>query len=72
MLPDYRDRNLALGFRVGLIPPGASVVFVDDWVDTGGQLLAARAPADLAGPTGAAPPCSSTPSLTRGSVAMRA
>lgn len=41
--PDYRDRNLALGFRANLLEPGTRVLFVDDWVDTGGQLQAAHA-----------------------------
>jgi adenine phosphoribosyltransferase len=40
--PDYRDRNLALGIRADLLAPGTRVVFVDDWVETGGQLQAAH------------------------------
>ncbi len=40
--PDYRDRNLALGIRAELLSPGTRVLFVDDWVDTGGQATAAR------------------------------
>lgn len=41
--PDYRDRNLAMGIRAKLLAPGTRVLFVDDWVDTGGQLQAAHA-----------------------------
>lgn len=40
--PDYRDRNLALSARASLLDPGTRVLFVDDWVDTGGQLQAAH------------------------------
>lgn len=40
--PDYRDRNLELGIRADLLAPGTRVLFVDDWVDTGGQLQAAH------------------------------
>ena len=40
---DYRERNLELGIRANLLSPGTRVLFVDDWVDTGGQLLAAHA-----------------------------
>jgi adenine phosphoribosyltransferase len=40
--PDYQDRNLRLGVRRDLLPAGSRVVFVDDWIDTGGQAVAAR------------------------------
>ena len=40
--PDYQDRNLELGLRRDLLPPGSRVLFVDDWIDTGGQATAAR------------------------------
>ena len=40
--PDYQDRNLRLGLRRDLLPPGSRVLFVDDWIDTGGQAVAAR------------------------------
>lgn len=40
--PDYRDRNLPMGIRADLLDPGVRVLFVDDWVDTGGQLRAAH------------------------------
>lgn len=40
--PDYRDRNLTLSARASLLDPGTRVLFVDDWVDTGGQLQAAH------------------------------
>ena len=46
--PDYQDRNLALGIRANLLTPGTRVLFVDDWVDTGGQLQAAFAVATMA------------------------
>lgn len=38
--PDYRDRHLEFGFRRGLISGADRVLVVDDWVDTGSQLLA--------------------------------
>jgi adenine phosphoribosyltransferase len=37
--PDYRDRQLRLGFRKSLLTPADRVVLVDDWIDTGGQAL---------------------------------
>jgi adenine phosphoribosyltransferase len=37
--PDYRDRHLSLGFRRGQVQQSDRVLLVDDWVDTGGQLL---------------------------------
>lgn len=37
--PDYRDRHLTLGFRKHLLDGGDRVLFVDDWIDTGGQAL---------------------------------
>lgn len=40
--PDYQDRNLELGLRRDLLPPGSRVLFVDDWIQTGGQAIAAR------------------------------
>lgn len=40
--PDYQDRNLKLGSRRELLPPGSRVLSVDDWIDTGGQATAAR------------------------------
>lgn len=46
--PDYRDRNLELGLRANLLDPGTRVLFVDDWIDTGGQLQAAHAITALA------------------------
>lgn len=39
---DYQDRNLRLGLRRDLLPAGSRVLFVDDWIDTGGQAIAAR------------------------------
>lgn len=37
---DYRGRNLELTLRKRLLTPGARVLIVDDWADTGGQLRA--------------------------------
>lgn len=39
---DYRARSLELAIRADLLAIGTRVPFVDEWVDTGGQLLAAR------------------------------
>jgi adenine phosphoribosyltransferase len=38
--PDYRDRHLEFGFRRGQIRAGDRVLIVDDWAETGSQLLA--------------------------------
>ncbi|WP_426595645.1 phosphoribosyltransferase family protein [Cellulomonas sp. McL0617] len=38
--PDYRDRHLRLGVRRDLLRSGDRVLFVDDWVATGGQVEA--------------------------------
>ena len=35
--PDYHDRHLSLGFRKHLVDGGDRVLFVDDWIETGGQ-----------------------------------
>jgi adenine phosphoribosyltransferase len=40
--PDYQDRNLQIGLRRDLLPSTARALFVDDWIDTGGQAVAAR------------------------------
>ena len=40
--PDYRDRHLTLGFPKELVKAGDRVLFVDDWIDTGGQALGAH------------------------------
>ncbi len=40
--PDYRDRHLKLGFPRRLLDGGERVLFVDDWIDTGGQASAVR------------------------------
>lgn len=40
--PDYRDRQLTLGFPRNLVRGGDRVLFVDDWVATGAQALAAQ------------------------------
>ncbi len=49
--PDYQDRNLRLGLRRDLLPSGSRVLFVDDWIDTGGQAVAARKIVESAGAT---------------------
>lgn len=41
--PDYRDRHVKVGFRRGQVTSADRVLVVDDWVATGGQLLAAQA-----------------------------
>ncbi|HVV22186.1 MAG TPA: adenine phosphoribosyltransferase [Pseudonocardiaceae bacterium] len=40
--PDYRDRNLALGMRGGLLRAGDRALLVDDWIETGSQATAAH------------------------------
>lgn len=40
--PDYRDLHLSLGFPKHLLRASEHVLFVDDWIDTGGQALGAR------------------------------
>jgi adenine phosphoribosyltransferase len=45
------DRNLALGLRRDLLPSTARALFVDDWIDTGGQAVAARKLVDAAAAT---------------------
>ena len=40
---DYRGRNMELSFRASLMTTSDKVLVIDDWADTGGQLLAMRA-----------------------------
>jgi adenine phosphoribosyltransferase len=40
--PDYQDRNLTLGFPKRLLLAGERVLFVDDWIATGGQAVATQ------------------------------
>jgi adenine phosphoribosyltransferase len=40
--PDYHDRQLSLGFPKRLLKTSDRVLLVDEWVDTGGQALAAN------------------------------
>ena len=47
--PDYQDRHLRLGFRRDLVRSGDRVLFVDDWVATGGQVLTVHALVEDAG-----------------------
>jgi len=49
--PDYRDRHLEMGFRKALVKSGDRVLFVDDWIATGGQALTTRALVAEAGAT---------------------
>ncbi len=49
--PDYRDRHLTLGFRKNLIESGDRVLFVDDWMETGGQAAGAHLLVEDAGAT---------------------
>jgi adenine phosphoribosyltransferase len=46
--PDYRNRHLEFGFRRGSISGADRVLIVDDWVDTGSQLLAMHRLVELA------------------------
>lgn len=46
--PDYRDRHLEFGFRRNAIRPADRVLIVDDWADTGSQLLALQKLVNLA------------------------
>ncbi|MGO4536677.1 phosphoribosyltransferase family protein [Leifsonia sp. 2MCAF36] len=48
-VPDYRDRHLRLGLRRSLLTSGDSVLFVDDWVDTGAQSGACRSLVEMSG-----------------------
>lgn len=41
--PDYRDRHLQLAFRKDLLKSGDRVLFIDDWIATGGQAATAQA-----------------------------
>jgi adenine phosphoribosyltransferase len=38
--PDYRDRTLSMGVSRSQLGAGDRVLFVDDWVATGGQMKA--------------------------------
>lgn len=46
---DYRGRNLELGLRKNLLSASDRVLIVDDWADTGGQLLALQKIVALSG-----------------------
>ena len=49
--PDYRDRNLLLGARKDHLTAGQRVLLIDDWIDTGGQAVGARAIVEQSGAT---------------------
>jgi adenine phosphoribosyltransferase len=40
--PDYLDRHLVLGVPHRHLASGLRVLFVDDWIDTGGQAITVR------------------------------
>lgn len=46
---DYRGRNAELGLRKNLLGGSDRVLVVDDWADTGGQLLALQKIVELSG-----------------------
>jgi len=46
---DYKGRNMRLGVRKDLLSSSDRVLIVDDWADTGGQLLALQKIVELAG-----------------------
>lgn len=50
-IPDYRDRNMLLAVRRSQLWPHDRVLFVDDWVDTGGQMIACHSLVEQAGAT---------------------
>ena len=50
-IPDYRDRNMLLAVRRSQVRGGDRVLFVDDWVDTGGQMMACHRLTEQAGAT---------------------
>jgi len=47
--PDYRDRTLRVGARRDLLLAGQRALLVDDWIETGGQAVAARQIVERAG-----------------------
>lgn len=47
--PDYRDEHLRMGLRRTLLKSGDSVLFVDDWADTGAQASACRSLVEMSG-----------------------
>lgn len=47
--PDYRDRTLRVGARRDLLLAGQRALLVDDWIETGGQAIAARQIVERAG-----------------------
>lgn len=46
---DYQGRNMELHARRSLFSPNDRVLLVDDWAETGGQLLAAKTLSEAAG-----------------------
>lgn len=72
--PDYRQRRLVLGFRERHVRAGDRVLLVDDWVDTGAQLLALHGLviAQGAEPVGAAAIVADCPLAVRQHLRLRA
>jgi adenine phosphoribosyltransferase len=46
---DYAGRNMEMGFRARLVTGADRVLIIDDWADTGGQLLALKALVEMSG-----------------------
>lgn len=49
--PDYRDLNLLVGAKKEYLGAGHRVLFVDDWIQTGGQAIGGRAVVEQSGAT---------------------
>lgn len=47
--PDYQDRHLELAIRKSQLHPGDRVLFVDDWIASGGQAIACKGLTEDAG-----------------------
>lgn len=71
--PDYKSRDLRLTLKRGLIEPGARVLLVDDWIETGAQAQAARSLIEDAGGIwiGAATIVDQLPAGTRRNLGVR-
>jgi adenine phosphoribosyltransferase len=46
---DYAGRNMELSFRASLMSGSDRVLVIDDWIDTGGQLLALKSLVEKSG-----------------------
>lgn len=47
--PDHNGRQIQLAVRRSVISPGARILFVDDWIDSGAQAMACKAIVEQAG-----------------------